>query len=97
MPIDTEMKVTGPSRHRNTFNQQQKEKVAWAAAWMDPRGRKENTPLLNLHPRVGPGKRIQNRADGQEANLERRVLITVFFFFNQMETFQYEVILEKFK
>ena len=35
MSIDTEMKVTGPSRHRNTFNQQQKEKVAWAAAWMD--------------------------------------------------------------
>ena len=60
-----------------------------------PRGPKENTPLLNLCPRVGPGKRVQNRADGQEANLERRILITGFFF-NQMETFQYEVILEKF-
>jgi len=29
MSIDTKMKVTGPSRHRNTFNQQQKETVAW--------------------------------------------------------------------
>ena len=74
MSIDTKMKVTGPSRHRNTFNQQQKETVAW----MDG-GDVRKTHLSSTCGRVGPGKRIQNRADGQEANLERWVLITVLF------------------
>ena len=31
---------------------------------------------------MGPGKRSQKKADGQEANLNRLVLPTLFFFFN---------------
>ena len=29
----------------------------------------QNTPVLNKCPGIGPGKRIQNRADGQEGNV----------------------------
>lgn len=39
----------------------------------------EKTPVLNKCPRMRPGKRSQKRADGQEANLNRLVLLTLFF------------------
>ena len=32
---------------------------------------KDKTPVLSKCPRAGPGNRIQNRADGQEAHPQR--------------------------
>ena len=34
---------------------------------------------------MGPGKISQKKADGQEANLNRLVLLTLFFFFNHTQ------------
>ena len=41
----------------------------------------EKTPAFNKCPRMGPRKRSQKKADGQEASLNRLVLLTLFFFF----------------
>ena len=72
---------------------QQLQNLGWwtlkiTRAWGD--GCKET-----MCPPVGLGKRKENRAVGQEATLQRSVLLTLFFFLNHMETFHHGIILEK--